>query len=223
MSKEEERIRQLLGNLPKAPPMSEIETKRFEKFIDAQVEDLKKSKLSSTRNRNFSIAAALILVISGGAIFASQQNSPLHSPTPKVTSPAISSEQPSSSPSEGRQPSQPVVKPTTSQTQPNQQFGDGGNKTNSLGIYSSGLAYDGDIGKIRAKVKKFEGPSILQSLSKAERNCVIQQGIEKGLIAFDRGTFQMAPAYAFFIGKSIKTAMILVTDESCVVLDQIDN
>ena len=222
MSKEEERIRQLLGNLPKAPPMSEIETKRFEKFIDAQVEDLKKSKLSSTRNRNFSIAAALILVISGGAFFASQKNSPLHIPTPLVTSPAISSEQPSSAPSEDRQPSQPVVKPTTSQAQPNQQFGDGGNKTNSVGIYSTGLPYDGDLTKIKARVTQSARGSILESLLASERNCAIQQGVDKGLLAFDRGTYQGVPAYAFYTGKNLAHATIVLTDESCVLLDQLN-
>jgi len=222
MSNEEDRIRQLLGNLPKAPSMSEIEIKRFEKFIDAQVEDLKKSKVGSTRNRNFSIAAALILVFSGGAIFASQKNSPLYVPTPPVTSPAISSPQPSSAPSEGAQPSQPVVKPTTSQIQPNQQFGDGGNKTNSVGLYSTGLAYDGDLAKIKAKVTQSARGSIFESLSESERNCAIQQGADNGLLAFDRGTYQGAPAYAFYTGKSLATARIVLTDESCVLLDQLN-
>jgi hypothetical protein len=222
-NEDEERIRQLLGNLPKAPAMSEIEIKRFEKFIDTQVEGIKKSKSGSTRNRNFSIAAALILVISGGAIFASQKNSPFHGPTSQVTSPAIPSEQPSATSSENSQPPQPVVKPTIPQTAPNQQFGVGGKKVSTVGIYATGLAYDGELAKIRAIVKKFGAPSMLGSLSESERNCAIQQGADSALIAFDQGTYQDAPAFAFYTGKSLANATILVTDQSCVVLDQISN
>ena len=63
---------------------------------------------------------------------------------------------------------------------------------------------------------------MLGSLSESERNCAIQQGADSSLIAFDQGTYQGAPAFAFYTGKSLANATILVTDQSCVVLDQIN-
>jgi hypothetical protein len=221
---EEERIKKLLNDLPKAPPMSEIEIKRFEKFIDVQVEGLKSSKSTSTRNRNFSIAAALVLVVGGGAIFASQNNSLLKGTNLAPTSVSSPTNAPSAASTANSNPGGTNSNPDQSHSQgsPNQVYGDSESKKPIAGIYMTGLAYDGDLTKIRAIVKKSDGGSLLSRLTNNERNCAIQQGVGNELIAFDIGTYQSAPTYAFFTGKEIADATILLTDESCVVLDQIN-
>jgi hypothetical protein len=221
-NEEEERIRKLLGGLPKAPPMSEIEIKRFEKFIDSQVADLKKAKTKTRNNRNISIAAALILVVGGGAIFASQKNSIIQNSTPQASSNSEPSSQPSTSTSTNPTPhsTSKAKKKTSAQTDSNQQFGDGGGKVVTVGIYKTGLAYDGDLAKIAAIVTKSGTPAMLASLPEKVRNCAIKQGVEGDLLAVDQGTYQDASAYAFYTGQNLEKATILLTDESCVVLDQ---
>ena len=70
MRKEDDFVEKLLKDMPKAPPMNDLEIKRFEKHVASLVESENKKKISKGWGSKFSVAASVVALVAGVAIFA---------------------------------------------------------------------------------------------------------------------------------------------------------
>ena len=104
-------IEKLLRDLPKAEPLSELETRRFEKFIDAKADEYKKSQRKFRFQIPTSIAASVAIAM-GAVIFFSHNNTSIPTKVPATASPSAA---PSGS-SEGSETTAPTTEPTAEAT-----------------------------------------------------------------------------------------------------------
>jgi hypothetical protein len=216
---EEDQVKKILNNLPKAPPMTEFELKKFEKFIDLKISELKTTTQPANRFRNFSVAAAIVLVVGGGALFVNQgknvvKNSVIQHPTQEPTNQVVSPSTPAIS-------ATPSPKQNPRKSDSEQLLSNGEKNSPKAGLYKTGLDYETQLSDAINKVTKPD-KNVLDSVSKKIRNCAISQGIVKSTVAFDYGTYQGEPIYAFYTGKLNPPTEIVITDESCVEVARIN-
>lgn len=217
----------LLRGLSKAEPMSEFEIRKFEKLIDQQASDYKKS----TRTFRFKLPASVAasIAIAFGAAFLLTNHGAIIKNVSGVTRP--SAEQPSRNPvtntghSTNPTPQTPGQNSGSQSNQaPNQVFGNSESsdgKNGTVAVSESNLDYSTDLTKIKAFVKVGQKPGSVSSLNSAEQQCAIKQGIASSLLAFDKGYYQSQRVSAYFSGPSKTDMRIILVDVECNVVQEL--
>lgn len=213
----------LLKGLPKAPPRTKIEQRRMEKFIDEQIAQLKAERAQAKRSiyvrfqTQFQLAAGFLVLV-GGLAFAinfssSNSTSNVAKPTP-VTSPTQSG----SNATPSTAPTSTSGKNDGSNSSGSEVFG---NETKSpsavSNIFNTGLDYMTSLEQAKAKVTPKLALISLGAMSTADRNCAINQGIDK-VLAIDHAKYDGQKSTSFYFRNSSSEIEIRVVDFSCNLL-----
>lgn len=210
----------LLKGLPKAPPRTKIEQRRMEKFIDEQIAQLKAERSRSKTSiyvrfqTQFQLAAGFLVLV-GGVAFAvnfSSTNSTSNIAEPK----------PVTSPTQSGSNTAPATAPTNNSAQGSgsgnsggEVFGNETNSSNSLpNVFNTGLDYLISSEQAKAKVAPKLSPISLGAISRADKNCVIKQGMEN-VLAIDHAKYDGIKANFYFFKNESGILQINVTDVSC--------
>lgn len=230
MSKEnDEFVENLLKGLPAAEPISELELRRFEKIIDHQAEEYKRSHKTSRLKLPTSVAASIAIVF--GAVFVLTNQSSVTEPTSSVTesaAPAVTEESnnsnstdPEVSPPPSK--SNSVAKADESDSQSGV-FGNSesaGNQAGTVAGFYSNLDYVTDRDQISEIVIIASTPKNMSSLQNKAQQCAIKLGVSKSLLAYDSGYFQGQRTHAYYSGKNKNNYKIILVDSDCNVLSEL--
>jgi hypothetical protein len=229
MSEKDDFVEDLFRNLPKAPPLSELDLKRHEKMIRAHIAELKieqAEKESSFFGRfqtQFQLAAGFLVVVGGisfavsQGIFAPNSEVVVSMPTVKPTSPIVEPSQNSSS-------SQKPGSSSSTNNGSSEQFqvddntsGVDGNKY----INNTGMNYPGELDQIKTTVKLSSKPIALSTISQSYGKCAIELGINMQLLGIDKGLYEGENILAFFYGESKTNFNIWIISKPCTKIDKI--
>jgi hypothetical protein len=230
MSKEnDEFVENLLKGFPKAEPISEFELRQFEKMIDRQADDYKRSHKPSRLKLPTSIAASIAIVF--GAVFVLTNQSPVTEPTGSVTESASPASPEESSNSNS---TAPQVSPAPSQSNSTGEaegsgsqsglFGNNeslGNEVGTVAGFNSNLDYLTDKDRIAKVVIIASTPGNMSSLQNKAQQCAIKLGVSKSLLAYDSGYFQGQRTHAYYSGKNKNDYKIILVDSDCNVLSEL--
>ena len=226
MSNEDDFVEKLLQGLPKAPPMSPLEIKRFEKHVDSLVAaDAQKTK-SKNRNSRFTVAASVMALVAGVAIFTNSSEV-INNPTNSGPGPAINSPSPTTSgggagtgqeettgtpesngSSSGNSGSAPSVNGITKSPAP-------GSSEKSVPVLDYGIEYTTSESAARSKVSKVATLGDSKLLSSSQISCSVRLGIDEELFAIDRGTYDGEEIEAYYFGKTKESLDIKIVGFGC--------
>ena len=221
----------LLKGLPKAEPISEIELRKFEKLIDRQADEFKKSKRASGFRIPASIAASVVIVF--GAAFLLSNHGKIIKSDIGITHP--SSPPASANPSQNSGDAHSNTMPSQVEESPKPGNSKGSNgstemfgKTNSsnseggnVAKYESNLDYSTSLDQIKKIVILGSKPGSLSSLTNAEQECAIKQGLSSSLLAIDKGYYQTHRVSAYFSGSSKGEYKIVLVDAGCLMVAEL--
>lgn len=229
----DEFIDALLRDMPKPEPLSDFERRRFEKLIDTQAAEVKRSRQKRRLTVPTSIAASVAIAL--GAVLFFHQHGTVGShvvatPTPSNSAAQGEGDGSTASPSTGT-PTAGATKPAT--PGPSHQGGTSGTGS-TTGQYSdnpssgatspasvripefeTNLDYATDIAKVRTTVAPSAKPRSISSLDAPLQQCVIGLGISSKVLAHDRGYYDGVRVNAFFYGADAAHAHIILVDSSC--------
>lgn len=220
---DDERVEKLLKGLPKAPPMSPFEVKRFEKQVDALVASEKEGSQGKSWVPNLSVAASVVALIAGIAIYSGGSDS-LPTSLPGVTatqSPQPGTEAPES---EGTE-----VSPESSKGNDEEDrtvYGQSGTPTpginkKSVPVLNSNLDYSSSLAAAQKKVSAVAVKGNLDLLSSARVACSIKLGIDEQLWAIDSGTYQGENIDAYYFGDSASNLSIKIVGFDCTLITEL--
>jgi hypothetical protein len=225
MSQDDEFVDDLLKGLSKAAPMSEFELRKFERLIDRQTEEYKKTQHRNRFKMPASIAASIVVAF---GIILTVSN---HGTNSKVITSVVNPNTITNSETKSNVPSS--MNPSTKPPLPNRRAssGDGknsrspnqlyGNSNTSNGVdgsvakFETNLDYMSDLPIIKSRITLASKPASISSLDYLDQQCAIKQGISDSLLAFDRGYYQEQRVLAYFSGKSKKDYKIILVDSDC--------
>jgi hypothetical protein len=225
MSDKDDFVEDLFRNLPKAPPMSELDLRRHEKTILAHVDQMKKEqarKQGSLYGRfqtQFQLAAGFLVLVGGIGFVTNQSNFNTSSevaiskPTPATPEPSAESSKSSSTKTESKPTGSGNSGSTSGQFESNYVEG-------SEYISNSGMNYQSEIQQIKAKIKLSSKPIAISTISSSYGKCAIELGINEDLLAIDKGTYDGESVLAFFYGNSRADMNIWVVTKSCKKITQ---
>lgn len=220
MSDKDDFVEDLFRNLPKAPPMNDLDLKRHEKMILAHVDQMKKeqSRKQGSLYRRFQTQfqlAAGFLVLVGGIGFVTNQSNFNTSSEVAISKPTPATPEPGAEPSANSS-TKTESKPTGSG---NSGSTSGQFKSNDVEgseyISNSGMNYQSEIQQIKAKIKLSLKPLTISTISSSYGKCAIELGINEDLLAIDKGTYDGESVLAFFYGNSRADMNIWVVTKSC--------
>ena len=228
MSKQpdDEFVEKLLRGLPKSPPMSPLEVKRFEKQIDALVLAEKGDVGSKKWKRSLPIAASIITLIAGFAVF-SGGNEVIGAKTPSVIN----------TPSPGSDEKVPGIEspnpiPTSSSSSsgiPDEGrtvYGQSKSPTPAVGgksvpVTDSGLDYSSNLVAAKEKILRTATKGDFKLLSSTQVSCSVQLGVDKSLWAIDSGTYDGEFIDAYYFGSSSSSLSIKIVGFGCKLISEI--
>jgi hypothetical protein len=227
MSKEnDDFVENLLGGLPKAEPISEFELRKFEKVIDRQASEYKRSNSSTRFKFPASIAASIAIVF--GAAFVLTNQSSVTGPTTSVTESGSTTESGNSKSSGEELAPAPVQSNSSGSVQGSSSesgvFGNSdssGNQAGSVPIFNSNLDYETELNRISKVVVLPSAPGDTASLQNKAQQCAIKLGVSKSLLAIDSGYFQDQRVQAYYTGKNKSSYKIILVDSECTVLSEL--
>ena len=226
MSDKDDFVEDLFRNLPKAPPMSEIDLKRHEKMILAHVDQMKKEqarKQGSLYGRfqtQFQLAAGFLVLVGGIGFVTNQSNFNTSSevaiskPTPATPEPGVEPSKSSSTKTESKPTGSGNSGSTSGQFESNDVEG-------SEYISNSGMNYQSEIQQIKAKIKLSSKPIAISTISSSYGKCAIELGINMQLLGIDKGVYEGANILAFFYGDSKTNFNIWIVSKPCTKIDNI--
>lgn len=220
---DDEQVEKLLKGLPKAPPMSPLEVKRFEKQIDALVASEKGRSQRKSWVPNLSVAASVVALVAGIAIYSGGSDS-LPTSLPGVVasqSPQPGTEAPESEGSE--------VSPGSSQGNDDDDrtvYGQSGTPTpgvnkKSVPVLTSNLEYSSNLAAAKKKVSAVAVNGNLDLVSSARVSCSIKLGIDEQLWAIDSGTYQGENIDAYYFGDSASNLSIKIVGFDCTLITEL--
>jgi hypothetical protein len=232
MTTEDDFVEKLLKKLPKAPPMSDLEVKRFEKHVDALVAAENKKKVSKGWNSKFSVAASVIALVAGVAIFvdSSEIINPKNSQNPGITSPSSS---PTSGIGQGGSSSQNPTVPlpegsgSTAAPEPgkttygNSQSPKPGQSKGSIPVLNYGFDYQVDEQSARTKVKSDARLGDTKLMKSSQIACSVKLGVDQDLYAIDKGTYAGENVEVYYFGSSKNALNIKIVGFGCELLREL--
>lgn len=227
MSKEnDDFVENLLGGLPKAEPISEFELRKFEKMIDRQASEYKRSSSSTRFKFPASIAASIAIVF--GAVFVLTNQSSVTGPTTSVTESGSTTESGNSNSTGEELAPAPVQSNSSGSAQGTSSesgvFGNSdssGNQGGSVPVFNSNLNYETELNRISNVVVLPSTPGDTAALQNKAQQCAIKLGVSKSLLAIDSGYFQDQRVQAYYSGKNKSSYKIILVDSECTVLSEL--
>jgi hypothetical protein len=220
---DDEQVEKLLKGLPKAPPMSPLEIKRFEKQIDALVASERVRSQGKSWIPNLSVAASVVALIAGIAIYSGGSDSlPVSLPGVVASqSPQPGTEAPES---EGLE-----VSPGSSQGNDDDDrtvYGQSGTPTpgvikKSIPVLTLNLDYSSNLAAAKKKVSAVAINGNLDLVSSARVACSIKLGIDEQLWAIDSGTYQGENIDAYYFGNSSSNLSIKIVGFDCTLITEL--
>jgi hypothetical protein len=220
---DDEQVEKLLKGLPKAPPMSPLEVKRFEKQIDALVASEKEVSQRKSWVPNLSVAASVVAIIAGIAIYSGGSDS-LPTSLPGVV--ASQSPQPGT---EAPETEGTEVSPGSSKGNDDEDrtvYGESGTPTpgvnkKSVPVLNSNLDYSSSLAAAQKKVSAVAVKGNLDLISSARVACSIKLGIDEQLWAIDSGTYQGENIDAYYFGDSASNLSIKIVGFDCNLITEL--
>ena len=215
----DEYVESLLRNSPNSSAMSELDLKRHEKMILANIDAMKREqakKVGSLYRRfqtQFQLAAGFLVVV-GGISFATNQGI-LNSDGGVVVSKPSS--EPSTSivePSENNSSTKDPDSNSTSNKAGSEVFQSDDVDDNKY-LSSTGMDYQSEIEQIKETIKLSDKPISLSVISQEYGKCAIELGINKQLLGIDKGKYEGEGILAFFYGESKTNFNIWVVSKPC--------
>jgi hypothetical protein len=227
MSKEnDDFVENLLGGLSKAEPISEFELRKFEKMIDRQASEYKRSSNSTRFKYPASIAASIAIVF--GAVFVLTNQSSVTGPTTSVTESGSTTESGDSNSSGEEIIPAPVQSNSSGSAQGTASesgvFGNSdssGNQAGSVPVFNSNLDYGTELNRISKVVVLPSAPGDTASLQNKAQQCAIKLGVSKSLLAIDSGYFQDQRVQAYYSGKNKSDYQITLVDSDCTIVAEL--
>ncbi len=221
---DDEQVEKMLKGLPKAPPMSPLEIKRFEKQIDALVASEKGRSQRKSWIPNLSVAASAVALIAGIAIYSGGSES-LPTSLPGVVasqSPQPGTDAPESEDSE-------VSPGSTTGNEDDEErtvYGQSGTPTpgvnkKSVPVLTSNLDYSSNLATAKKKVLAVAINGNLDLVSSARVSCSIKLGIDEQLWAIDSGTYQGENIDAYYFGNSVSNLSIKIVGFDCTLITEL--
>jgi hypothetical protein len=229
MSNEDDFVEKLLQGLPKAPPMSPLEIKRFEKHVDSLVaQDMQKAK-SKGWSTKFSAAASVVALAAGIAIFtnSSEVINPGSNQQPGIIEPTSQTSDPT-----GVSATPEPSKPNSNNATENNSNNGGSNpsvnsitkspspqgSTKSVPVLNYGIEYKTDEALAKSKVVKLATLGDSKLLTSAQISCSVRLGIYEELFAIDRGTYDGEDIEAYYFGKAKEALSIKIIGFGCTLI-----
>ncbi len=221
----------LLKGLPRAEPISEFEIRKFEKLIDQQAAQFKKSK----RSLGFKIPASIAtsLAVAFGTAFLLSNHSQvinagggvIQSPAPQTSESATQNGGTASTPAKTVSPKKSKNHSPSQTTSDSTQVFANSNSSNaqdgSVAKFETNLDYSIDLSKIKKVVVLSVKPSSMSLLDNTAQQCAIRQGISESLLAFDKGYFQGQRVSAYYTGLSRNEYKIILVDSDCALVTEL--
>ena len=219
MSDKDDFVENLFRNLPKGPPMSELDLKRHERMIRehaAKMQNEQAKKEGSLYHRfqtQFQLAAGFLVVV-GGISFATNQGILSNNGEVVVSKPSSD-------------PSNSIVEPSennssTKDPDSNSPSNQAGSEVfqsddidNNKYLSSTGMDYQSEIEKVKETIKLSDKPISLSVISQEYGKCAIELGINKQLLGIDKGKYEGESILAFFYGESKTNFDIWVVSKPC--------
>jgi hypothetical protein len=216
---EDDFVEKLLKDLPKAPPMSALEIKRFEKNIDALVAGGGNRQTKRNWVPAFSVAASVIAVVAGLTIFSGNSDI-VKNAVPSVTTSESAAPEPSSTSNPGASGDNGSTGVNDDRTT----YGDSGSNgvtsnTSDIPSLSTGFEYSTDFKQARTAVAKIAVKGGTAKLSAAQISCSVQLGVENSLWAIDSGTYLGESIQAYYFGDSKSTLQVKIVGFGCKLID----
>jgi len=228
MSEKDDFVEDLFRNLPKAPPMSELDLKRHEKMIRSHIAEMKSEQAKKEGSifgrfqTQFQLAAGFLVVVGGislatnQGIFDSKDDLVITMPIP---------EKPDSEATEDTDQENSGTSQTPKPTNPEgvEEFESGASNQSDVDkfINNTGLDYMSDIQKAKQLVKISSTPLLISELPQAYGQCAIELGINKELLGIDKGKYDGTNVLAFYYGSSRSTASIWIVEKPCIKLENL--
>lgn len=226
MTNEDDFVEKLLRDLPKAPPMNDLEIRRFEKHVESLVAAENRKKLSRGWNSKFAIAASVVALVAGVAIFADSSKiiNPENTQTLSITSPSPA---PTSTAGQGGSSNKNPDVPQVNGNDPSDSPGTGitaygnskspkpGESKGSIPVLSNGLDYEVDQQLARTKVKTEAKNGDTKLLKSSQIACSVKLGVDQELFAIDKGTFAGEDIEAYYFGNSKNALNIKIVRFGC--------
>jgi hypothetical protein len=226
MTNEDDFVEKLLRDLPKAPPMNDLEIKRFEKHVDSLVEAENKQKISKGWGSKLTVAASIVALVAGVAIFADSskiinpQKSPIAAPSSSSTGATgqngASNEDLDVPQSNGNDSSETPETGTT--TYGNSQSPNPGNSKGSIPVLNFGFDYEVDEKSARTKVKADARLGDTKLMKSSQIACSVKLDVDNKLWAIDKGTYAGEDIEAYYYGSSISALSIKIIGFGCELL-----
>ena len=239
MSNEEQEkfVEDLIRGLPKSPAMSELELRRFEKLIDHQAAALKASRSKRSFRLPAAVAASVAFLFAGVLIFSQNNgtsllsdvasNSGIAAPTgesengPEMNLPADGATSQSTVTTTKAHPTKKPQTATVTSTQ--ETYNDQNqNVSDSVPVFKTNLDYDTQCKNILRIVKQGSAGSSLKSLTATQQQCAIRLGVDKEVLAFDKGKFQGESIWAYYSGANPMASTVTIVTTGCQVITELD-
>ena len=227
MTAEDDFVEKLLKDLPKAPPMSDLEIRRFEKHVDSLVEAEDKKKVSKGWSSQFAAAASIVVLVAGVAIFAN--SSEIINPQKKQPSDVTSaSPAPTSGNTQegntGQNPGAPRATGSNSGDSGITNYGNSKSpnpteSTGSIPVLNTGIDYASAEQSARIKVKGEAVRGDIKLLNSRQIACSVKLGIDEELFAIDKGTYAGEDIEAFYFGDSKNALKIKIVGFGCELIE----
>ena len=219
MSDKDDFVENLFRNLPKGPPMSELDLKRHERMIRehaAKMQNEQAKKEGSLYHRfqtQFQLAAGFLVVV-GGISFATNQGILSNNGEVVVSKPSSD-------------PSNSIVEPSEGTSSTKDSDANGSSNQSSSEVFQSddadgsnfltntGMDYQSEIEQIKESIKLSDKPISLSVILQEYGKCAIELGIDKQLLGIDKGKYDGENILAFFYGESKTNFNIWIVSKPC--------
>ena len=226
-SNEDDFVEKLLRDLPKAPPMSALEIKRFERHVDSLFTEGTKSNSSRGWTSKLTVAASVVALVAGLAIYTN--NSEILSGGSKTTLSQGNQDptsEPSKSPVVGNEEISPEVKPSKEPDSGIAEYGntkspEAGTNGKSVPVLNTGIDYESDVQLARTKVLPLAKNGDLAKLTSKQIACSVKLDIDKVLYAIDEAEYGGEVIEAYYFGDSISELKIKIVGFGCEFLKEL--
>jgi len=229
MTNDDDFVEKLLKKMPKAPPMNDLEIKRFEKHVESLVQAQAKKEVSKGWTSKFSVAASVVALIAGVAIFADSskiinpQKTPIPAPSASIGGTAgqtsTSNENPDVPQSTGSGSDESPG--SGAEVYGNNQSPKPGESSGSIPLLNYGFDYEVDAQSARTKVKEDARLGDTKLLKSSQIACSVKLGVDQVLYAIDKGTYAGEDIEAYYFGSSKNSLNIKVVGFGCELIEDL--
>jgi hypothetical protein len=232
MTNEDDFVEKLLKDLPKAPPMNDLEIRKFNKHVDSLVAAERKKEFSRGWSPRFSIAASVIALVAGVAIFADSSKIINPENDQEIVTAAPTAAPNSNSGEGGSSGSSPDATQENGNDNPvspdngTTVYGNGDSPEpsvteGSIPVLNFGFDYEIDEIAARSKVSSKASRGSTKLMKSSQIACSVKLGIDEELYALDKGTYAGEDIEAYYFGASKNSLDIKVVGFGCEIVREL--